>query len=170
MKKKYLECGKIVSTHGIRGEIKVQHWCDSPEYLCAFKALYTDKGEKKLTVERARPHKNMVILKLSGVDGIDEAVTLRGQILYIDREDAPRDDAFFLQDLLGLDVRDADTDFLYGKVSDVMQTGANDVYEITDENGIKRLIPAIPDVVADMDMEKGLMRIRPLRGLFDDAH
>jgi len=169
MKKQYLECGKIVSTHGVRGEVKVTHWCDSPEYLLDFKTLYFDKGTKPVTVERARLNKNMVLLKLSGVDDMDAAANLRGKILYIDRNDAPEDDGVFLQDMMGIRILDADSGADYGTLTDIIHTGANDVYEATADNGIKRLIPAIPDVIITMDTEEGRMTIRPLKGLFDDA-
>lgn len=164
--KKYLECGKIVSTHGVKGEVKVQHWCDEPEYLCGFDVLYMENGAKKLKVERARTHKDMVIIKLAGIDDMDSAAALRGKTLWLDRDDAPDDGSVFLQDLIGLEVKDADTGQSYGKLSDVIKTGANDVYEFTDDKGIKRLAPAIPEVVIKVDIDGGLMLIRPLRGLF----
>lgn len=176
MKKRYLECGKIVSTHGVRGEVRVQPWCDTPAYLCGFVTLYLRKGEKAVEVESARVNKNMVLLKLRGVDDLDAAVTLRGSVVYIDREDAPEDESggFFVQDLLGLRALDADTGRDWGELTDVFFTGANDVYEITGEDGVKRLIPAIRDVVLETDPEAGFLRIRPLEGLFDpedaDAH
>ena len=169
MKKKYLECGKIVSTHGLNGEVKILHWCDSPEYICGFSALYMDNGAKKLAIERARPHKNMVIAKLTGIENIDMAAGLRGKILYIDRDDAPEDGAVFIQDLFGLDIQNADSGKIYGKLSNVIHTGANDVYEITGDSGKKLLIPAIPDVIKSVDMENGVMLITPLKGLFDHA-
>ena len=167
MKKQFLECGKIVSTHGIKGEVKVQHWCDGPEYLCGFATVYLEKGQKALAVEKARVNKNEVLLKLAGIDDMDTAGTLRGKVLYIDREDDPENDGIFLQDLMGLAVSDVDTGLSYGKVTDVLRTGANDVYEITDEAGVKRLVPAIPQVVTELDVEAGFMKIRPLKGLFD---
>ena len=170
IKKQYLECGKIVSTHGIRGEVRVQPWCDSPEFLLHFSTLYLKPGEMPLAVEQARVHKNMVILQLDGYNTIDRAVTLRGKILYINREDAPEDEAgaFFVQDLLGISVLDADTGRCWGTLTDVIATGANDVYEITDADGTKRLIPVIPQVVLHTDLEAGRMEIRPLEGLFED--
>ena len=103
MKKKYLECGRIVSAHGLRGDVKVQHWCDSPAYLCAFERLYFDQGVHELDIEQARVHKGAVLLKLRGVDDIEAAVALRGKVLYLDRADAPVDDGVFFQDLLGME-------------------------------------------------------------------
>ena len=168
MKKKYLECGKIVSTHGIQGEIKIQHWCDYPEYLCGFEHLYLDNGAKKLEVERARVHKGMVMLKIAGIGDIDSAAALRGKTLYLDRDNAPEDGETFLQDILGAEVRNADSGEAYGTLSDVFETGANDVYEITRADGGKLLFPAIPQVLVSRDAEAGIVLIRPLRGLFGD--
>lgn len=153
----------------MRGELKVQPWCDTPAFLCGFSTLYLDKGARPLAVESARISKNMVLLKLKGVNDADAAVTLRGKIVYIDREDAPaaEEGDFFVQDLIGLTVLDADTGREWGKLTDVFATGANDVYEVTDSDGTKRLVPAIRDVVLETDPEAGWMRIRPLEGLFD---
>lgn len=172
MKKKYLECGRIVTTHGVRGEVKVQPWCDTPEFLCGFTVLYLQKGERPVHVESAKAHKNMVLLKMRGIDTLDDAASLRGKVLFIDREDAPRDgeSGYFIQDLLGARVEDADTGRDWGELTDVFSTGANDVYEITDNEGVKRLIPAIPDVVLDIDLDAGRIIIRPLKGLFDDEN
>ena len=171
MRKQFLECGKIVSTHGIHGEVRVQPWSDGPEFLLNFDTFYLDGGGTALTVERARAHKGMVILKLAGVDTVESGGTLRGKIIYINRADAPEDGdgVFFIQDILGISVYDADTNRLWGTLTDVLATGANDVYEITGGDGVKRLVPVIPQVVLDTDPEAGIMRIRPLKGLFDDA-
>ncbi len=168
MQKQYLECGKIVSTHGVRGELRVQPWCDSPEYICEFSTLYLQNGEKSLKVEQARVNKNVVLLKVAGIDTLDAAVTLRGRVLYINREDAPDDEGTFIQDLIGLTVIDADSGKTWGKLTDVLSTGANDVYVLNCEDGVERLVPAIPDVIIETDVDGGTMKIRPLKGLFDD--
>jgi 16S rRNA processing protein RimM len=168
MRKKYLECGKIVSTHGVRGELRVQPWCDSPEYLLDFKTLYLKNGDSAVTVESARVSKNIVLMKLAGVDTLDDAVSLRGRVLFMDRADAPDTGGEFVQDLLGLDVLDADTGRLWGKLVDVLPTGANDVYVLRDDSGKERLVPVIPDVIVETDIDAGFIRIRPLKGLFDN--
>ena len=169
---KYLEVGKIVSIHGIKGEVKVMPMCDTPEQLCNAKALYMDKqGEQKIKSERARVQKNMVILKLEGVDTPEEAVKYRNRILYCHRDDEIfnlGEGEYFIQDLIGLTVSDADTGEEYGILSDVFQTGANDVYQITFADKTERLIPAIEDVIISVDIEGSKMLIRPLKGLFDD--
>jgi len=170
MLKRYLECGKIVSTHGVKGELKVQPWCDSAEFLLGFKTLYLESGKSALKVKSARIHKGMALLTFYGTESIDDAMKLRGKTLYIDREDAPPEDGrYYFQDLLGIGVEDADTGAFYGKITDIIETGANDVYEITGLGG-KKLIPAIPDVIVDTDAPGGKMRIRPLEGLFDDEN
>ncbi|WRS27440.1 ribosome maturation factor RimM [Oscillospiraceae bacterium MB08-C2-2] len=167
--KEYLECGKIVAPQGLKGEVRVQPWCDSPEYLCQFSRLYLSGGTACLKVEKARTKGNLAILKLEGCNTIDDANNLRGKVLYINREDDPEDGGYFIQDLLGLEAVDADTGASYGKVTDIFSTGANDVYELTGEDGIKRLIPVIPQVVLETQITEGRLLIRPLEGLFDNA-
>lgn len=167
MKKEFLEAGKIVSIHGIRGEVKIMPYCDSPELLCAFDRLFIGKNHKEIIIERSRVFKNIVIAKLEGIDTPEDAEKLRNMLLFMHRDDLELDEnTYFIQDLIGMEVRDADTDFMYGKISDVMQTGANDVYIV---NGTDReyLVPAIPDVVVSTDIDSDLMLIRPLAGLFD---
>ncbi|MFA5658703.1 MAG: ribosome maturation factor RimM [Oscillospiraceae bacterium] len=167
--KKFLETGKVVSIHGLKGEVKVQPWCDSAEFLCGFDTLYFSNGEQKIGIISAKPVKNMVVMKLEGVDTVEQAQKLRNKILYMDREDVELGEScFFVQDLIGLEVSDADSGKIYGILDDVSETGANDVYHIKSPDGKKLYIPAIPDVVIKTDIENGKMLIRPLKGLFDD--
>ena len=88
MRKQFLEIGKIVATQGIRGEFRVQYYCDSAEVLCDFDTLYLDKGKTEVTVQRAYPHKNIVVMKLEGIDKIEQAQPLVGKLLYLNRDDA----------------------------------------------------------------------------------
>jgi len=171
MKKEYLEIGQIVTTHGIGGEVRVKPWCDSPEVLCAFEKLYFDGGGTEVSVERSRIHKNVVVMKIKGIDTLEQAQTLRNRILFAHREDFELDEGiFFIQDLLGLSVVDADTGACYGTLCDVTQTGANDVYHVRGEDGTTVLIPAIADVIIETDIDAGRMTIRPLKGLFDNEN
>jgi len=167
MKKEFLEAGKIVTTHGIRGEVKVMPYTDTPELLCEFDRLFIGKNRDEIGVERSRVFKSTVIMKLEGIDTPEAAEKLRNKLLYMHRDDLELDeDTYFIQDLIGLEVRDADSGEVYGKIDDVMQTGANDVYVI---KGTEReyLVPAIADVVVSTDVDGGVMTIRPLEGLFD---
>ncbi|PWM25115.1 MAG: 16S rRNA processing protein RimM [Oscillospiraceae bacterium] len=169
MRKPFLECGKIVSTHGIAGEVRVQPWCDSPQDLEGIRTLYFDRGATPVGVLRARAHKNVVLLKLEGVDTVEAAQALRGRVLWAAREDIPLEEGeYFVQDLLGMEVFDADTGRKYGVLTDVSETGANDVYHITFPDGAVRLIPVIDEVVLSTDPDQNRMEIRPLKGLFDD--
>ena len=169
MKKQFLDSGRIVGTHGIRGEVRIEPWADSPEFLCAFKTLYLDeRGETAIRV-KSRPHKHITLCKIEGVDTIESAERLRGKIVYIDRGDVQLGEGVhFVQDLIGSEVRDYDTDALYGTLTDVLRTGANDVYEIT-RDGRQYLAPVIDEVVREIDTENGVVRITPMKGIFDDA-
>lgn len=168
MKKEYLEAGKIVNIHGIRGEVKIMPYCDSPELLCEFDRLFLGKSLKEIYIQRSRVQKNMVICKIEGIDSPEQAEKLRNQMLYMHRDDLELDEnTYFIQDLIGITVKDADTGEIYGTIDDVLQTGANDVYSI--KNGDKNyLVPAIADVVVDTDIDSGIMTIRVLEGLFDE--
>ncbi len=168
MLKEYLEIGRIVGTHGIAGEMRVECWCDSPAFVAQFKNLYFAEGKEKLDV-KARPHKNIALVKIKGVDSIEAAETLRGKVLYMRRKDAklPKG-VHFVQDLVGLEIKDADTDVVYGTLTDVLKTGANDVYELKDANGKAYYIPVIDDVVKKIAPEKGYVLITPMKGIFDD--
>lgn len=171
MIKDYLEIGKITSTHGIKGEMRVQPWCDSPEYMKKFKTLYLDKkGEKPVAVS-SKPNGNMVIMKMQGVDTVEQASKFRDKILYMKRSDAHLPDGtWFIQELIDCTVVDADDDSkIYGIISDVSETGANDVWHIK-QNDKEYLIPAIPSVVISTDVVKGIIKIRPLKGIFDDEN
>ena len=169
--KKYLEVGKIASTHGIAGEVRVQAWCDEPSFLLKFKRLYFDaEGKRSILVRGGRVHGNVVLLRLDGIESMNSAALLRDKVLYIDRADAkiPKG-SYFIQDLIGCRVFDADnTEKQYGTLTDVTKTGANDVWHITDENGKEYLVPSIPPVVIKVDVESELVLIRPLGGIFDE--
>jgi 16S rRNA processing protein RimM len=169
MKKQYLECGKVVSTHGVNGELKVQHWCDSPQDLVDIKKMYLDASGRTMLKTKARAHKNMVLVKVDGVDTIEQAQGYRGKILYLDRDDVKLSEGeYFIQDILGLNVVDADDGHSYGTVCEVTQTGANDVYHIAFPDGKVYLIPVIDEVVISTDMESRTLTIRPMKGLFDE--
>ena len=169
MIKQYLELGKIVSTHGIKGEVRFNPWCDSPDFVKKFKTLYFDnKGEKSVKVITARPHGNVAILMLEGVDTVEKAQALRNTVLYMKRSDAklPKG-TWFIQELFDCTVIDDNTDEKLGVICDVSETGANDVWHIKTEK-TEVLIPAIKEVVISVDVESGIIRINPIKGLFDD--
>ena len=168
MDKKYIECGKIINTHGCKGGLKVEPWCNSAEDFTALKALYIkSKGElEKHTVAKASIFKQFVILELKDVDDMDKAITLKNVILYADRDDfALEEGEYFLTDIIGLDVIDADNGKVYGKVSDIINRGASDIYVVSTPNG-ERMIPAVDEFIIDIDVSKGVM-VRTIEGLLD---
>ena len=170
MKNPFLEAGRVVGTHGIRGELRVEPWCDSARFLTGFSEFYWDGGKEKVKVVSSRPHKNLLLLKLEGIDTVEQGDALRGRVLFLNRKDVKLPEGrFFVQDLIGLSAVDADDGRVYGKVTDVFPTGSNDVYQVTDEDGKNYLVPAIRDVVVRVDVDAGVMELRPMRGIFDDA-
>ena len=168
MLKQFLEAGKIVGTHGVKGELRVEPWCDSAEFLAGFKTLYWDCGAAPVRVLSARPHKNLLLITVEGCSSATEGDLLRGRVLYLDRRDVKLPEGkFFIQDMIGLSVLDADNGRKYGVLTDVMKTGANDVYQVTGEDGKEYLLPVIPDVIIDTDPEAGKLLIRPIKGIFE---
>lgn len=167
MKNQFLEAGKIVGTHGLKGEVRVDPWCDSASFLAKFKRLYYKDGTE-LKVISARPHKNIAIIHFDGITDVNSADELRGRVLYINRDDVrlPKG-TYFIQDIIGMKTVDCDTGEEYGEVTDVMKTGANDVYQIS-KGGRDFLIPAIPDVIMERNIDDGILKIRPMKGIFDD--
>ena len=161
----YLEVGKVTNVHGLNGEVKVQPWADSPEFLCQFKTLYVDEAHFPMTVQRARVHKNMVIIKFDGPTDVPSALSLRNAILYIDRSDVDLPEgAFFLADIYGLEVRDAATGEVLGKIADVLTLPANNVYVV--KGGARELmIPAVPQFIAETNVEGGYLRVNLMEGL-----
>lgn len=168
MVKTFLEIGKIVGTHGLKGEVRIEPWCDSPEFLSQLKTLYFDGGKTAVKVS-CRPHKRIAIAKLKGVDTVEQAELLRGKVLWMNRNDASLEEGeYYIQDLMGCKAVDIDSNVEYGIITDVFKTGANDVYEVTDNKSSKYLIPVIPDVVKNVDVYSGEIKIKPLKGIFDD--
>lgn len=169
MRKQFLEIGKIVAVHGIRGEMRVQYYCDSAEVFCEFDRLYLDAGSTPFYVKRAYPHKNVVVMKMEGCDTVEKAQSFIGKTIYMDRDDAVLEEGvYFIQDIIGLTVKDADSGRVYGRVTDVYQNGASDVYAFRDESGAEQMFPCIDEVVIKTDIEAGEILIRPLKGLFGD--
>lgn len=168
MKKKYLEVGKISGTHGVRGMVRIQPWCDDG-FLQKFKTFYLDtNGAECLICEKIQPNGNVYIAAFTGIDTIENAEKYRNRILYINRDDAHLSRGeYFIQDLMGCRVYNTDDKKILGVISDVSKTGANDVWHITDADR-EYLIPVIPDVVNKVDIDNEEIFITPLKGIFDD--
>ena len=170
MIKEYLEIGKIVGTHGLRGELRAEPWCDGADFFRGFQTLYFENnGSKPVRLISARGHGNIVLLCLEGVESVEQAQALRGKLLYFRRAEAALPPGKnFIAELIGCAVRDADDEALcYGTLTDVLQTGANDVWQVTAEDGKNYLLPAIAAVVMQVDVAQEVVHIRPLKGIFD---
>ncbi len=166
--KQYLELGQIVSTHGVRGEMRFNPWCDSADFATKFNTLYFDaEGKQPVAVQSARVHGNIVLLKLEGIDTMEKAQALRQKVLYIDRESADLpENTWFVEDLLGCRVVEDGTDTVYGSITDVQKYPANDVWTVKEPSGKDVLVPAIKDVVVSADIENKTVYIKALKGLF----
>ena len=165
-----LQVGIITSTHGGRGEVKVYPTTDDPRRFRRLKEVVLDTGREKLNleIEGVKFFKQFVILKFKGLDNINDIEKYRQKSLYVTRKNAVRlqRDEYFIADLIGLKVQDEDGKEL-GTVKDVMETGANDVYEVEMADGKSLLLPAIKQCILNVDVENGTMQVHVLEGLLD---
>ena len=165
-----LQVGIITSTHGVRGEVKVYPTTDDPRRFRRLKevVLYTGREKLNLEIEGVKFFKQFVILKFKGLDNINDIEKYRQKSLYVTRKNAVRlqRDEYFIADLIGLKVQDEDGKEL-GTVKDVIETGANDVYEVEMADGKSLLLPAIKQCILNVDVENGTMQVHVLEGLLD---
>lgn len=161
-KKRFLEAGKIVNTHGVRGEVRIEPWCDSAEFLCGFEKLYIKETPK--IVLKAYVHKNSVVALFEGVDDINAAMRLKGTIVYIDRADVKLSkDEYFIADIIGLPVLDEATGEKIGVLSDVLEYPASRIFVVTGES--EHLIPSVPEFIKKVDVENGAITVRLIEGM-----
>lgn len=165
-----LQVGIISSTHGVRGEVKVFPTTDDVKRFRRLKEVILDTGKETLVleIEGVKFFKQFAILKFKGYDNINDIEKYRGKSLYVTRENAVRlkKDEYFIADLLGIKVLDEDGGEL-GVLQDVIETGANDVYQIRMSDGRELLLPAIKQCVLEVDVEAGFMKVHVLDGLLD---
>ncbi len=159
--KEFLDCGQITNTHGIQGEVRIVPWADSPDFLRQFSTLYVDGAPKK--VLSARVHKGSVIAKLDGVDTVEGAMLLKGKTVQLRRADAKLPEgAFFLADIIGLDVVDEAGEKL-GTLKEVLSPSRQQVYVVAGEREI--LIPAVPEFILETNIEGGYLKVRLIEGM-----
>ena len=159
MKSPYIEAGKIANTHGIAGDVVVDSYCDSPEVLKALPSLFLKEkdGYSKLTIKKASLFKGRVLFHFAGYDRVEDAIPLKNKMIYALREDFNLEEGeHFIVDMIGLPVYDATSDEIYGKLSDVLNYDANDIYEIVKTDGKKAYIPVVDEFVKSVDLEKGI--------------
>jgi 16S rRNA processing protein RimM len=163
LKKIFLEAGKIVNTHGIAGEVKVIPWCDGPEFLLDFDRFYIDG--QPISVRSARVHKHSVLLMLEGIANINDAMRLKDKIIFIHREDVTLPEGkHFLADLVGLEVREAESGKVLGRIAEILTPPAHEVYVV---RGGEReyMIPAVDAFVLETCVDDGYIVVRLIEGM-----
>ena len=165
----YLPACKLVTTHGVRGELKALPLCDGPAFLAKLKKLYpSQKGGEPLALRAVRGQGNTVILQLEGITDMDAARALVGRTLYFAKAEVrlPKG-RYFIDDLLGCAVVDANTGAQYGTVTAVDHPAAQDVYTVTDPQGGEHMFPAVPEFLKKIDINKRVITVAPIPGMFD---
>ena len=163
MQKQYMETGEIVSTHGIRGEVKVYPWADGPEFLLEFDEFRI--GGVLYEVENARVQKTCVLLKLKGIDTVEQAMTLKGKVVEFDRTDVELEEGWFIADLIGL--RELEDGTEIGKIKDVLQYPGNDVWIVKGEK--QYMIPSVEEFVKEVHIDEGYAVVKLIEGMAIDA-
>ena len=160
-KQQYIEAGRITNTHGVAGEVKIEVWLDSPQFMTRFPRIYIDG--KPLALRSARVHKQFLLCSLEGVEDVNAAMTLKGKTVYIDRGDAKLPaGAYFLQDLIGAQVVDEQGKEI-GVLTEVMERPASNIYVVKGET--EHLIPAVPEFIMSTDIEAGRITVRLIEGM-----
>ena len=167
---RFLAVGRVIKPHGVHGEVRVELMTDLPQRFEWLKVIYVgERNPRPIAVESVRYHQEFVLLKLAGYPTRTEAEALRNELLQVPEEEAiPLEEGeYFLHQLLGLEVFTEGGQGL-GRLTDVLETGANNVFVVVGPGG-EHLIPDIPDVVQEVDVDGGRIVIRPLPGLLGDG-
>ena len=164
----FLEIGQIVNTFGIKGMVKIKPFTDDITRFDDLEKVYveTNKTKKQYEIEEVKYHKDMVLIKFKGIDKVEDAELLRNSYLKVDRKDEPELDegTYYIVDLLGLDVY-SDEGNLLGKLDDIFNNGSSDIYVVKDELGKQLLLPAISDVIKEINLEEKKIVVHILKGL-----
>ena len=170
MKSAYLEAGKFCGTHGVKGDLKAECWCDSVEVLSKLKTVYLKSaaGMRALNVTRCVPFKDLALMHIEGYGDPESAAVLKNKVFYARREDLPLPEgSYFIADLIGLPVTDADDGRVYGTIADVLDGAASQLYEIRTPDGRTVYLPVVPAFIVKIDPDGGVL-VRPVKGLFDE--
>ena len=159
-----IEVGQIVNTHGIRGEVKLNPWTDDLYDLLDLEVFY-EKDGKALNVESSKVHKNVVIIKFSGINTMNDAEKMKGKTLYTEKTPLP-EGRYYIKDLIGLLAFEGEEKL--GELTDVFNTGANDIYEIKTPDGKRIYLPVIDGVIGDVDLNAKTIEVTIPAGLLDD--
>lgn len=164
----YLEIGQIVNTFGVKGMVKVNPFTDDITRFDKLKKVYICKkaSMEEVEIEEVKYHKNMVLLKIKGINDMNQAEKCKGLYLKIHRKDAIKlpKDTYFIADLLGLEVY-TDEGVLLGKVDEIYNTGSNDIYVVKDDLGKQILLPGTKEVLKEISLEKEKIVVHLIKGL-----
>ena len=167
---KYIECGKIVNTHGVAGALKLESMCNTPEDLASLPRIFIPEAGGALTerkIIKSSVLNRFVIVRLEGIESIENAEKYKNKRVFASREDFNlAEGEYFLADLIGLEVIDRNTSKIYGKVSDIINRGSSDIYVVDTPYG-ERMVPAVPEFIAQVDINKGIYVV-PIEGMFDE--
>ncbi len=166
MKKKYIEQGYISGTHGVKGEVKMTVWCDDISGFLKIKKLYGDsEGKRLFSITSSRGSKTAAIVKIEGVDTVEDAAKLKGTTVYVDRGDLDIPDGrILICDIIGLPVIDADNGRVYGEVSSVEEFPASDVYFVKTDKGEVQ-VPDVPQFIKRLTEDA--VYVTPIKGMFE---
>ena len=171
MKKTYLECGRICTSHGVKGLVKVEHLCDSPKVLCTAKKIYLKERDGSFTekkIKSASVAGQFVLMGIEGIDSREEAIAYRGRLIFLHRDDIPvAEGAMLIADMIGLSVYHAETGESLGELSDVSDVAGRRIYTVKYQ-GREVLVPDVPEFIKEISEDRG-MAIMPIPGLFDLA-
>ena len=164
----YIECAKIINTHGCHGGLKLESWCNTPTELASLKQVYLKWNHeyRAYKIIKTAIFKQFVLMDLDTVDTMEQAMALKGAVVYANREDFSLEEGeYFIADLIGLDVIHADSGKVYGRLSELINRGASDIYVVETPYG-ERMMPVVDEFVDHVDVEKGIF-VRPIEGMLD---
>lgn len=163
MKSEFLETGEIVNTHGVKGEVKIMPWADSPGFLCQFDTFYID--DRAVKVLASRVHKTAILCTLEGVDSVEKAMKLKGKVVSLRREQIQLPEGYhFLVDLIGLKVINAADREELGTVAEVLTLPAHNVYVVRGK-GKEYMIPAVPAFIVETNEDAGYIKVNVIEGM-----
>lgn len=164
----FLKIGKILNTHGIKGEVKVEFLCDTAEDFFGIEKVFLNINDKPCEISYMRMHKNHILIKFSDINSRTEAEMLKGKYIYAYKSDIPlKEDHYFIEDLKNCEIIDFDSGKKYGMLKDVWNSGASDIYTVVDDKK-EYYLPIIPGTIKEVDIKNNKISVCPLKGVFSD--
>lgn len=171
MKQEYLECGRVTTTHGVKGAVKIEPWCDSPRVLASLSTVYLRTADGAYSPKKLKNPSvsgDRVIAYIGDVSSLDDALLLRGKTLYASRAELSLEPGkVFIADLIGLPVIDVDSGRVYGVLAEILPSPSSDLYAVATPSGRKVLIPDVNEFIKERDPERGVL-VRLIPGFFED--